>query len=145
VKWIAIVAGGLMLVVAGIAAIGSLLPRNHKASRTLRLTRPPTEVWPVLIQATEASDVAVDVLERDPPRRLVTRVTEKEKNFGGTWTLTIAPTPSGSDVTITEHGWVANPIFRFVSSFLIGHHATMDGLLKQVAKTLSEPAALSGE
>ena len=143
-KWIAIVAGGLMLVVVGIAAIGSLLPRNHKASRTLRLARPPADVWPVLIQATEASDVPVDVLERDPPRRLVTRVTEKEKNFGGTWTITIAPTASGSDVTITEDGWVANPIFRFVSRFLIGHHATMDALLKQVAKTLSEPAALSG-
>jgi membrane-associated PAP2 superfamily phosphatase len=145
VKWIAIVAGGLMLVVAGIAAIGSLLPRNHKASRTLRLTLPPADVWPVLIQATEASDVPVDVLERDPPRRLVTRVTEKEKNFGGTWTITIAPTPSGSDVTITEDGWVANPIFRFASRFIIGHHATMDALLKQVAKTLNEPAALSGE
>jgi hypothetical protein len=145
VKWIAIVAGGLMLVVAGIAAIGSLLPRNHKASRTLRLTLPPADVWPVLIQATEASDVPVDVLERDPPRRLVTRVTEKEKNFGGTWTITIAPTPSGSDITITEDGWVANPIFRFASRFIIGHHATMDPLLKQVAKTLNEPAALSGE
>jgi hypothetical protein len=144
VKWIAIVAGGLMLVVAGIAAIGSLLPRNHNASRTLRLTRPPVDVWPVLIQATEASDVPVEVLERDPPRRLVTRVTEKEKNFGGTWTITIGQTSSGSDVTITEDGWVANPIFRFVSRFLIGHHATMDALLKQVAKTLSEPAALSG-
>jgi hypothetical protein len=145
VKWIAIVAGGLMLVVAGIAAIGSLLPRNHKAGRTLRLTLPPADVWPVLIQATEASDVPVDVLERDPPRRLVTRVTEKEKNFGGTWTITIAPTPSGSDITITEDGWVANPIFRFASRFIIGHHATMDALLKQVAKTLNEPAALSGE
>jgi hypothetical protein len=144
-RWIAIVAGGLMLVVAGIAAIGSMLPRNHKASRTLRLTRPPADVWPVLLQATEASDVPVDVLERDPPRRLVTRVTEKEKNFGGTWTIAIAPTTSGSDVTITEDGWVANPIFRFVSRFLIGHHATMDGLLKQIAKTLHEEPALSGE
>jgi hypothetical protein len=85
------------------------------------------------------------VLERDPPRRLVTRVTEKEKNFGGTWTITIAPTASGSDVTITEDGWVANPIFRFVSRFLIGHHATMDALLKNVAKTLNEEPALSGE
>jgi hypothetical protein len=145
VKWIAIVAGGLMLVVAGIAAIGSRLPRNHKAGRTLRLTLPPADVWPVLIQATEASDVPVDVLERDPPRRLVTRVTEKEKNFGGTWTITIAPTPSGSDITITEDGWVANPIFRFASRFIIGHHATMDALLKNVAKTLNEEPALSGE
>jgi hypothetical protein len=144
-KWVVFIVGGLLVVVAVVAAVGSLLPRNHKASRTLRLTRPPSDVWPVLIQATETSDVPVDVLERDPPRRLVTRVTEKEKNFGGTWTIAIASTTSGSDVTITEDGWVANPIFRFVSRFLIGHHATMDGLLKQVAKTLSERAVLSGE
>ena len=144
-KWVVFIGGGLLVLVAAVVAVGLLLPRNHKASRTLRLTRPPADVWPVLIQATEASDVPVDVLERDPPRRLVTRVTEKEKNFGGTWTIMIAPTASGSDVTITEDGWVANPIFRFVSRFLIGHHATMDTLLKNVAKTLSEPAALSGE
>ena len=144
-KWVVFIVGGLLVLVAAVVAVGFLLPRNHKASRTLRLTRPPADVWPVLIQATEASDVPVDVLERDPPRRLVTRVTEKEKNFGGTWTITIAPTASGSDVTITEDGWVANPIFRFVSRLLIGHHATMDALLKNVAKTLSEPAALSGE
>jgi hypothetical protein len=144
-KWVLFIGGGLLVLVAAVFAVGLLLPRNHKASRTLRLTRPPADVWPVLIQATEASDVPVDVLERDPPRRLVTRVTEKEKNFGGTWTIMIAPTASGSDVTITEDGWVANPIFRFVSRFLIGHHATMDTLLKNVAKTLSEPAALSGE
>jgi hypothetical protein len=144
-KWVVFIGGGLLVLVAAVVAVGLLLPRTHKASRTLRLTRPPADVWPVLIQATEASDVPVDVLERDPPRRLVTRVTEKEKNFGGTWTITIAPTASGSDVTITEDGWVANPIFRFVSRFLIGHHATMDTLLKNVAKTLSAPATLSGE
>jgi hypothetical protein len=144
-KWVVFIGGGLLVLVAAVVAVGLLLPRNHKASRTLRLTRPPADVWPVLIQATEASDVPVDVLERDPPRRLVTRVTEKEKNFGGTWTITIAPTASGSDVTITEDGWVANPIFRFVSRFLIGHHATMDALLKNVAKTLNEEPALSGE
>jgi hypothetical protein len=145
VKWIAIVAGGVVLVVAGIVAAGSMLPRNHKASRTLRLERPPADVWPVLIAATEASDVPVDVLERDPPRRLVTRVTEREKNFGGTWTIAIASVAAGSQVTITEDGWVANPIFRFVSRFVIGHHATMDGILKKVAADLNEEAVLSGQ
>jgi len=145
VKWIAIVARGVVLVVAAIVAAGSMLPRNHKASRTLRLKRPPADVWPVLIAATEASDVPVDVLERDPPRRLVTRVTEREKNFGGTWTIAIAPVAAGSDITITEDGWVANPIFRFVSRFVIGHHATMDGILKKVAADLNEEAVLSGQ
>jgi hypothetical protein len=48
-------------------------------------------------------------------------------------------------LTITEDGWVANPIFRFLSRFVFGHHARMDGILKQVAKALNEEPALSGE
>ena len=48
-------------------------------------------------------------------------------------------------MTVTEDGWVANPIFRFVSRFVMGHHATMDGVLKQVATSLNEDAILSGE
>ena len=36
-KWIAIIAGGLVAVIAGIAMVGALLPRNHKATRTLRI------------------------------------------------------------------------------------------------------------
>jgi hypothetical protein len=145
-KWIAFVAGGLFVLVAGIATIGWMLPRSHKASRTLRVRRSPAEVWPALMHATQASSPPpVDVLESTPPHRLVTRVTEAEKNFGGTWTISITPLPGGSDVTITEDGWVANPIFRFVSRFVMGHHATMDQVLTRVAKTLSEPAALAGE
>ena len=136
-KWIAFVGGGLALVVVIVVAIGAMLPRNHKASRTRRVQRAPAEVWPVLMQAMAASDVPVDVLESQPPHRLVTRVTEKEKNFGGTWTVVVAAVPGGSDVTIAEDGWVANPIFRFVSRFVIGHHATMDAILKQVEGKLA--------
>ena len=119
--------------------------RNHQASRSLRLKKPPAEVWPALIQATQTSATPVDVLDSTPPSRLVTRVTEAEKNFGGTWTIDIAPVATGATVTITEDGWVANPIFRFVSRFVIGHHATMDGVLTQMAKILDEEPALSGE
>ena len=152
-RWIVVVAIGLAVVVAGIAIVGAMLPRTHKASRTLRVKRSPADVWPVLIRVTRASSTPVDVIETVPPHRLVTRVTEAEKNFGGTWTVAITaiPAPStgsgqaGSDVTITEDGWVANPIFRFVSRLVIGHHATMDGVLRQVASGLNEEAVLSGE
>jgi len=144
-KWIALIGSGLAVLVAGIAIIGSMLPRAHKASRTLRVTRSPAEVWPVLIQATQTSSTPVDVLESSPPNRLVTRVTAAEKNFGGTWTIAIAPLPSGAEITIAEDGWVANPIFRFVSRLVIGHHATMDGMLRKVAASLNEEAVLSGQ
>src|SRR4051812_41863264 len=137
-KWLGILGVTLVTLVALVAGIGSMLPRNHRASRTLRVKRPAADVWPALMSAMKASSTPVDILEREAPSRLVTRVTAAEKNFGGTWTVTIAPSPGGSDVTVTEDGWVANPIFRFVSRFVMGHHATMDGVLTQLAQSLNE-------
>ena len=144
-KGIALIGAALVVLIAGVAAIGAMLPREHKASRTIRVRRPPADVWPVVMQVTQASDVPVDVLDNRPPHRLVTRVSEKEKNFGGTWTIDIASIGDGATVTIAEDGWVANPIFRFVSRVIIGHHATMDGILKQVARSFDEEAVLTGE
>jgi hypothetical protein len=143
-KWILIALVVMAVVVAVIAAIGATLPRNHVASRSLALRRPAEEVWPAIMQATAASGVPVDVVESDPPRRQVTRVKDTEKMFGGTWTITITPSPTGSTLTITEDGWVGNPIFRVVSRYVMGHHATMDGMLKQVAKRFGEQPELSG-
>ena len=144
-KWLGIVVGAVVLLIALVAAIGAMLPRNHTASRTLRVRRPPQEAWTAIMQAMSASDVPVDIVDSDPPRKLVSKVKETEKMFGGTWTAAIAPVDGGSTLTITEDGWVANPIFRFVSRFVTGHHATMDGMLKQVAKSFEEEPVLSGE
>jgi hypothetical protein len=144
-RWVLIIVGGLVLLIVIVAAIGATLPRTHTASRTLRVRRPPQEAWTAMTQAMTTSDVPVDIVENDPPRKLVSKVKETEKMFGGTWTVAVAPLDNGSTVTITEDGWVANPIFRFVSRFVIGHHATMDGMLKSVAKTFGEEPVLSGE
>lgn len=143
-KWILIALAVVAAVVVVIAAIGATLPRDHVASRSLALRRPAEEVWPAIMQATAASGVPVDVVESDPPRRQVTRVKDTEKMFGGTWTITITPSPTGSTLTITEDGWVGNPIFRFVSRYVMGHHATMDGMLKAVAEKFGEQPELSG-
>ena len=144
-KWFVIAVSSVAAVVALVALIGAALPRTHVASRSLTLRRSPEEIWPVIMRATAASGVPVDVVESDPPRRQVTRIKDTEKMFGGTWTVTIAPLATGSTLTITEDGWVGNPIFRFVSRYVMGHHATMDGMLKEVAKTFNEEPVLSGE
>lgn len=143
-KWILMALVVVAAVVAVIAAIGATLPRDHVATRSLAVRRPPEEVWLAIMQATAASGVPVDVVESDPPRRQVTRVKDTEKMFGGTWTITIAPSPTGCTLTITEDGWVGNPIFRFVSRYVMGHHATMDGMLKDVAKKFGEQPELTG-
>jgi hypothetical protein len=143
-KWILIAIAGLATLVALAAIIGAMLPRNHVASRSLTLRRPPQEIWRVIMHATAASSVPVDLVESDPPRRQVTRVKDTEKNFGGTWTITITPTATGGTLTITEEGWVGNPIFRFVSRYVMGHYATIDGMLKDVAKRFNEDPVLEG-
>ena len=144
-RWLLIIVGAIVLLIAIVAAIGSALPRNHTASRTLRVKRSPDEVWPAITQAMSASSVPTDIVESDPPRKLVTRVKDTEKMFGGTWTVVISPANGGSTLTITEDGWVGNPIFRFVSRYIMGHHATMDGMLTSVAKSFGEEASLSAE
>lgn len=135
-KWVWFVVVGIAALVAIMAIIGARLPREHRASRTVRLPRPPADVWVVVTRNASAASVPVDVLESTPPFRLVTRVKESETHFGGTWTIAIAPVDDGSTLTITEDGWVANPIFRFISRYVIGYYATMDALLKSVAKEL---------
>lgn len=144
-KWMLIALAALAVLVALVAAIGATLPRTHVASRSLALRRSPEEIWPAIMQATAGAGVPVDVVESDPPRRQVTRVKDTETMFGGTWTIAIEPTTAGSTLTITEDGWVGNPIFRFVSRFVMGPHATMDGMLKEVAQRLGEAPVLSGE
>ena len=114
-KWTLLVLPGLAALVAIVTIIGMRLPRDHRVSRTLRVPRPPADAWPVVTRLASASS---------------------EAQFGGTWTIEIAPVDGGSTISITEDGWVASPIFRFISLYIIGHYATLDGLLKKVAKEL---------
>ena len=134
----------IVVLVIAITAVGAMLPREHVASRSMTVHRPPQDVWPVLTGVTAQSSVPVDIIERDPPRRLVTRVKPTEKMFGGTWTCVITPTSTGSIVTVTENGWVPNPLVRFISRYMIGHYATIDATLKETAKQLDERAVLTG-
>lgn len=79
--------------------------------------------------------LAVEVF--DPPRRMVARITDKDLPFGGAWEYVLSP--DGTDgsrtrVTITERGFVSNPIFRFVSRFMIGHYSMLDTYLKALGR-----------
>lgn len=149
-KWMLFAVVAIVAVAAIVAIVGAMLPRNHVASRTLATTKAPAEIWalvsnPAFSKAATGQDVAVETIESIPPRKLVTKIADPNQPFGGTWTFAIAPAASGSTLTITEEGWVSNPIFRFVSRFVMGHHYTMDTYLKNVAKALNQTPALSGE
>lgn len=81
--------------------------------------------------------------ESKPPTRMVRELTDVDGPFSGRWEIDIAPTPGGSTVRITEIGKVSNPIFRFVSKYVIGHTTFMERYLTGLAGKFGERAQIS--
>jgi hypothetical protein len=157
--------GSLTILIAIVAMIGWRLPVGHVASRSLALGAPPDAVFDTIAnvetfpawwkdisrvemlpaddgrtrfrQHSSTGPIVMEVIERTPPSRFVTKIADPDQPFGGTWTWEIVPEGSGSRLTITERGEVYNPIFRFMSRFIFGHTATIDSCLAALQSKLS--------
>lgn len=149
----------IAVAIGTVALVGSRLPVGHVATRSLVVPAPPDVVFQLIsdVHAAPSWRTGVDsvVVEGDDrfteisgsgrlayrvtisvrPARLVSRIVEGGA-FGGAWAYAIAAEGNGSRLTISEHGEVYNPIFRFVSAYLIGHTATLDRYLGDVAREL---------
>ncbi|MGH9824216.1 MAG: LIC10604 family protein, partial [Blastocatellia bacterium] len=77
-------------------------------------------------------------VESTAPRLMVTRIADANLPFGGSWKYEIEKAGDGSIITITEDGEVYNPVFRFVSRFIMGHSATIEGYLKDLGNKFGE-------
>ena len=170
VKWIGVAAALVCVLVAVVVIIGWVLPQSHEASRTVMLNRPITDVWATIndvksFPTWRTSVARVEVLGEQPlrwqemgkdgtltfqvieshvPFRLVSEIVDKGLPFGGRWIYELRPTRGGTELTITEKGEVYNPIYRFVSKFVIGHTATMDAYLSALRTKLDGDAATAG-
>jgi uncharacterized protein YndB with AHSA1/START domain len=162
-KWLLIVAVSLAGLLMLIVVIGALLPQKHRVSRTIALHQPAETVWNLISgPPTWRADVknyqelpphdghrmwretdkhgqtiTYEAVESVPSRRLVTRIADPKLPFGGAWTYELVPGDNASTLTITEDGEVYNPLFRFVSRFIIGHTATIDAYLKALQQKTS--------
>jgi uncharacterized protein YndB with AHSA1/START domain len=152
-----LVVGGLGALLLAVVAFGYALPVAHVATRNASLPAAPDRVfaaitdveafpkWRSDVEGVEitahtphlqwrerGSDgtIAFEVQESNPPRHLVTRIADRTLPFGGTWTFTLEPSGSGTNLTITENGEVYNPLFRVMSRFVFGHTATIDRYLE---------------
>ena len=70
--------------------------------------------------------------------RFISRITGKNLPYGGEWITDVAERDDGSVVTVMERGEVYNPIFRFVSKFVMGHSATIDAYLRALGRHVGE-------
>jgi hypothetical protein len=141
-RWLIRLVVLLVGLVAVIALVGYFLPVNHEASRSAQFNRPPSDVFALISDLDHYTDwwpegtVKVAVVESKPPSKFVTRIVG-ETAFGGTWTMELVPTATGSQLTITERGEVYNVIFRTLSRFVFGYTATMDSCLAAAQQKLN--------
>jgi hypothetical protein len=77
--------------------------------------------------------ITYEAVERTPPHRFVTRIADETLPFGGSWTWELRPEGAGTRVAITERGEVYNPVFRFISRFLMSQTATMEKVLRELS------------
>ena len=84
--------------------------------------------------------IRYEVVEREPDRRLVTRIADPSLPFGGRWIYDFRPVPGGTEVRITEEGEVYNPVFRFVSRYVVGHTRSIDRFLADLQASFASSA-----
>jgi uncharacterized protein YndB with AHSA1/START domain len=165
-KTFGLIVGSLIgiLVLAGVvmAVVGSRLPREHSVSRTIALHRSPGDVYAAIRDFASAptwrkdvkrvtllegtplrfredgghGSVTYEVVDDVPGQRLVTRIVDEDLGYSGRWTYALEPTPDGTRLRITEDGEVSNVMFRFLSRYVFGHTATIDGYLAALAAHL---------
>ena len=154
---------GLVIAAAAVTAIGYALPQGHVASREATFRAAPPAVFgaisdvarypewrsdltkvdllassPLKWREHSGSDaIAFEATEFRPPDLLQVRIADEGLPFGGTWTYELFPDGAGTRLKITERGEVYNPIFRFVSKFIIGHTSTLETYLADLQRRLT--------
>lgn len=148
-KWILIVVGIIICLIAIIYIIGMLLPVKHYATVRDTVSANVDAVWNRLtdvskfdtwrknlnsvtitndaewIEISGHDKIPMKFKEKVPSKRLVAGINSKDLPFGGEWVFELEPQGNNTVVTITENGEVYNPIFRFVSKFIMGHETSL--------------------
>ena len=160
---------GLLLVALVVPfAIGSSMPRDHVAIMSIQLKTQPDRVWALVsdftgatawrkdlkavraepsaggaVRFTESSsfgDVTFEVIAQEPPARQVLKIVDDDQPFGGTWTWQLVPDAGGTRLTITEAGFVKNPMFRFMGTLFWSPTDTIRNYMTGLAAHLGESA-----
>jgi Polyketide cyclase / dehydrase and lipid transport len=155
---------GLLILGAAVYLIGALLPKSHSASRSALYSVPPERLFSLiegaqdwrpdvakfesvldpagrhLVRETnrEGETISYELLQITPPTSLKRRIVSENLPYTGTWTILLQREGEATRVQITEDGEVYNPIFRFISHFLIGHHGTIDDYLRALGQATNQ-------
>lgn len=165
-RWIWIVLGVLVLLLAALMLVGSFLPREHRATcrasfrasaETLHATLAdleghpswradlksvrrlePLDGKPAFVEESAQGSVRYVIESDEPPHRRVLRIADDALPYGGTWTFTLTPDANGTTLAITEDGFVKPALFRVLARYVFGYHASMEQYLASLARKLDE-------
>jgi uncharacterized membrane protein len=148
-KWPFIIAGVIICIVLIVVIIGYVLPVKHRSTVQVIVQATPEKVWQRLvtfqdypkwrkdlksvevksdiewIETNNSNDkLPFKIVANEPSKRFVTQINSTDLPYGGNWEFDLVPQKNNTLVTIIENGEVYNPIFRFVSKYIIGHTAS---------------------
>lgn len=162
----------LIVLILMVVAIGAMLPKEHISTRAARFHQSPDIIWAAITDYSKFPAWRKDVVRVDtlpevngkpawreidshgnaipyqvmvmvPPRALVVRIADRKLPFGGTWTYEISSAPDGTSLLrITEDGEIYNPIFRFVSRYLMGYSMTQEKYLQALGAKFGQPVTI---
>lgn len=165
-KYLLIILGFIILVPILVWGIGMMLPQSHTAEITMQFNASPENIFTLITNVenfpnwrsnvdrveifndekkilqwieyyTNGDTLSFRILERQENSILVTEIADKNLPFGGKWTYHIQPGGEQTRLTITENGEVYNPIFRFISKFIIGHDGTINQYMTDLDTSLN--------
>ena len=156
---------GIVVVVLllSVVAIGYSLPRRHVVSRMATYRATPEQLYAMitgpqnwrpdvlryevvpdpagreLMRETtrNGETITYELLERTPTS-IKRRILTENLPYSGTWSYALHAEGGITTVRITEDGEVYNPVFRFVSRFVMGHTSTMDAYLRALGKATGQ-------
>lgn len=163
-KIILLIIGCLVLIVLCVVAIGALLPKRHVASRSASFRATPDQLFSLIsgpqnwrpdvlhcesVQDPSGRDlqrettrdgqtISYELFDRTPPLSIKRRIVTEKLPFSGTWTFSLQPHDAFTTVRITEDAEVYNPVFRFMSRFVLGYTGTMDRYLRALATATNQ-------
>ena len=149
-------------IVVAVYAVGARLPRDHLASVRAHFHQPPDSIYHALVEVVGISHVARGgqarrtVARSGRPSDMARDGELRRRGFLGdghratqsarhddreyrsrirrSVDLPDPPDSVGTTVSITEEGTVDNPFFRFLSRYVFGLHASMEGLLTALGR-----------
>ena len=166
-KWFGGVALALIVLVSGIYTIGAMEPVEHVVSRKAKFNKPPAVLWALLADPTQQTKWRRDVLKVESVklpngaqgyeeqwrngakllteitvieagRNLQNRVINTDLPFGGTTTYEFTPAGEGTELRLTEKGFIRSPFMRFFTKYVFGYGSSMDGVLHLVGLHFGE-------